>query len=346
MSFSNSTWKCQRISGYPAAVRHFSKTKKPRTVRWGEDERPLYNVASHHYRLVRGPLDASGDAEYYDAVLYSMPMLRMFKPKEDGTVVRWVANHHSQTSRGFLYNVCGIDSGGQRLLCNDSQERRLPLSSYTSQEYVAPNGVTVPACWSAVLVERNGALVLEESAHRLVYTRVASDEDKKERKEFRKKIAQYLDILTARRSTYKEEVLVSYDQGEYGGFRQNTSRSFTPLATVGRTSFNEINEAAFAYADKVAKNVYANMLARVYVTEVAAKNPKLLSEIARLEAGKYSWAVRHAKVRASDLPLSVDAAAFRKTVSATLLRNLSLDSPSGRKYLDMFPTQLPKKYWG
>lgn len=342
MSFANSTWKCERVSGYPAAVRHFSKTKKPRTVRWGEDERPLYNVASHHYRLVRGPLDASGDAEYYDAVLYATPMLRMFKPEEDGTTVKWVANYSSQTSKDFLYSVCDLGTA-PTVTCNDGKVRRVPLAYGKIEEYVAPNGVTVPKGWSAVLVERGGVVLLEQSAHRPVFTRVASDEEKQQRKEFRKKIAQYLDILVARRPTYKEEVTVSYDQGVDGN---HPSYYRTHFAAVGITSFNDINEGAFNYADSVARHIYSNMLAKVYVAELEAKNPKLLSEIARMELGKYNWTARRAEVRAADLPLSVDASAFRKNVSNALVRGVRLDSISGRRYLEMFPTELPRKYWG
>lgn len=337
MSFANSTYKCERISGYPAAVRHFNKTKKPRSVRWGEDERPLYNVASHHYRLVRGPLDEAGDAKYYDAVLYQTPMLRLFKQKEDGTKVVWIANHDSQTSKGFLYNVCGV-SGGMTVTCDDGQRRHLPLSHYRTGDYAAPNGVTVPDKWSAVLVCRAGTVLLEQSAHRLVYTRVASEEDKERRKKFRENIAQYLDILVARRPTYHSEVSVSYDQGV------NRRQNFRHYPIVTQDAFSDINERAFKFADEVATSVYSNMLAEVYAEEVEADNPKLLSEIERLSSD--TWAARCAKVRGADLPLSVDAAAFRKNVAATLIRSFHLDITSGKSYLEMFPTQMPRKYWG
>ena len=46
-------YNIKRISGYNQAARYFEETKKPRTVKWGEDERPLYNTRSYHYRIVK-----------------------------------------------------------------------------------------------------------------------------------------------------------------------------------------------------------------------------------------------------------------------------------------------------
>ena len=44
----------KRICGYNQAARYFEETKKPRSAKWSDDERPLYNTRSHHYRILKG----------------------------------------------------------------------------------------------------------------------------------------------------------------------------------------------------------------------------------------------------------------------------------------------------
>ena len=44
----------KRICGYNQAARYFEETKKPRSAKWADDERPLYNTRSHHYRILKG----------------------------------------------------------------------------------------------------------------------------------------------------------------------------------------------------------------------------------------------------------------------------------------------------
>lgn len=40
-----------RIGGFQQAQRYFEKTRKPNGKAWQDNERPLYNTRSHHYRI-------------------------------------------------------------------------------------------------------------------------------------------------------------------------------------------------------------------------------------------------------------------------------------------------------
>ena len=143
----------ERICGYNQAARYFEETKKPRTVKWGEDERPLYNTRSHHYRIVKGE---DSYAKYFDLVLYSTSMIRYYKPSLTGEHRVLVRGHSSTASRAFLWHHCmGV---GKPLNCMDGngfiREGKLVLNPATHNS----DKFGVPYNWSADLMFTNDTL--------------------------------------------------------------------------------------------------------------------------------------------------------------------------------------------
>lgn len=300
-------------SGYPEAVRHFNGTKKPRSVKWGEDERPLYKVSMHHYRLVRGPVDQFGDAEYYDAVLYKTPMLRLFKPKEDGTAVQWIRNYDSQTSARFLLHV-GIMYSGKHVRTSEGEERRLPLStSCTHDWFCQTSKVTVPSGWSAVITSDDKGIVLGRSAHRPVYTPVTTQEDIDLRKDFKQAIAYYADMFVLRMGNCHDRVMEKAPD-----IRKRTHQKYRfgyPFAAykINPGSFarvlKDFDESVFKILDTIALAVYARELAKLPDEE------------------------------------EVSARSFRNSFVNRTMELCQIKIKSGRKWHQDFPEALPKKVY-
>lgn len=253
--------------GYPEAVRHFNNTKKPRSVKWGEDERPLYKVSTHHYRLVRGPIDQAGDAEYYDAVLYHTPLLRLFKPKEDGTAATWIRNYPSNTSAKFLFHVGNMHSG-MRVTTSEGKERRLPLSTSCNYDWSClANNVKVPRGWSAVITYDDKGVVLGRSAHRPVYTPVTTQEDVALRTDFKQALAYYADMFVLRMGNCHDRVMAKAPDIRKHQYQKY--RFSYPCAShkINSGSFHrelkDFDESVFKILDAIALAVYARELAKL-----------------------------------------------------------------------------------
>jgi len=313
--FSSIIHKLPRFySGYPEAARHFNNTKKPRNVKWGEDERPLYKVSMHHYRLVRGPVDQNGDAEYYDAVLYRTPMLRLFKPKEDGTTVLWVRNHRSVTSRKFLYRVGGIYSG-MPVTPSEGGERHLPLATSCDSDWFCPtNNVKVPSGWSAVITRDDKGVVLGGSAHRPVYTRATTPEDTALRKEFKQAIAYYADMFVLRMGNYHDRVMEKAPD-----IRKRRKQRYCfhyPYAAykINQTSFRSVlkdfDESVFKILDSIALAVYVREFAKL-----------------------------------PDEEDQVSTKSFRNSFVTRTMDLCQIKTASGKKWHEDFPEALPKKVY-
>lgn len=100
--FGSDCRHCFSVPTYEAALKHWQRTPLPRGRKWDADERPLADNRKHHYRLVIG-----GDADYFDAVLYSTIMMRVHKPVPDGRRVQYTWRS-TNTSDAFLWQVCHV----------------------------------------------------------------------------------------------------------------------------------------------------------------------------------------------------------------------------------------------
>jgi len=193
--FSDSVHNISPIAGFPQARRYFESTRKPpRSKRWEEHQRPLYKVSAPHYRIEC--FDGATEADsYYDIVHYQTPLLRYFAPKEDGSYAMLVNYYYSLTSRKLLARMrYGTGSGFSSV--EEGKRVRIPMRHACKEDYTAPNGVTVPKGWSALLTyKESGMLDVSRSAHGPVHVFHTSRERRAERSTFFKQIRPYVDIL-------------------------------------------------------------------------------------------------------------------------------------------------------
>jgi hypothetical protein len=300
---------CARITitgGYPAAVRHFETTKRPRNTTWSDDERPLYNTRSHHYRLVRGE-----DGAYYDVVLYRTPMLRLFKPNEDGTRSLCLRAHPTVASHDFMRIVCGFNYA-PLFWTPEGDRAHVPLSFWPQAGKRVDLTPQIPSGFSAlVTLDADGKLIRERSSHYMPYTAVMSDEDKAVRAAWTAKLATFIDMLMLRRDYFHSTATPRMSDGK--PFRGIKYRAWTGRDAF--TQWGDVGEREFASMENLAKLVYTRMLSsRMYDSRENVK------------------------------PAPIKVTDFRANYTRVLFEMMGLDKRNGKKLLGMFPASLPQQY--
>lgn len=307
MSFgTRAVRNCQSITivgGYPAAARYFDETKLPRSKYWGDDARPLYNVRSHHYRIERGP-----NGDYYDVILYKTPMLRLFRPAEDGTREMHLRAHRTTASNQFMYYVCGFNYA-PLFITQGGESVHVPLICNPSYGKAAVG--TVPEGFSAkIVLDADGRLIRERSAHYLTYSRQMSDSDKEARAEMTERLAPYIDLLMLRRDYFHASYKRPWSNGR--PFRGACYRDL--LGTDTFMHWMDVGNKEFQAMEKLAQLVYNQVYAHKLWVDAA-----------------------------NDAPLTV--AQFRTNYTRTILELMDLDHQNGKRMHGAFPTKLPQRFW-
>lgn len=162
--FAGQTNNLPYIRNYAEADAHWHKTKKPpRSKKWGENQRPLRNVSSWHYRMEKGE-------GFYDICLYHTVMARFYEPQ--GNIERrCYKGDGSLTSQGFMRNVLGV-GGFSRRATTDGREVFMPIANRSMPD----------SDFSVDAVFIDNKLAVEASAHTRIYKKVSHEGDKHERK--------------------------------------------------------------------------------------------------------------------------------------------------------------------
>lgn len=303
---------CERIRGYNHAVRYFDETKKPRGKKWGDEERPLYNSAAHHYRIVRE------DEEYFDLVLYSTPMIRYLKPDADSYTVLLHGDTRS-TSTAFLWNQGWATWAGRGI-----DPYCAPLNPYQQRDWEAENGVLVPEGWAAVLVfDEKGKLQLDRSAHRPVYRRVSNEEDGVRRAQFKASLDVYIDMMVLRVPEFHRLGETSWERGRpYKGGRQTDAGIHCSNVRAAANPGWEPPIGFGAALVGFAQEVYNTALSKAVMRDVGIHQ--------HTSSPAVEWT-----------PLG--AAAYRLALTNALLDIAGLGAGSARKPLPQF-ADLPRNY--
>lgn len=311
MPYGNSTHKITSIGNFRKAEQHFSDKKKPRSARWADNARPLYNTASTHYSLVKVNEDT------YDLVNYRTSLVRYFRPTNEGYEV-WLRGWASNTSWSFL-DQHGWATWYRGTHTQDRKRVKVPLNPYAAGDAVI-NGIQIPDGWSAVLYfNADGFLDLTRSAHRPVYRKVSSDEDIAKRAQFRANMGVLLDGIMFRLPSYHEAA--DLNSRKTRAFReavdwQVNCACSTALKGAQQEGWEPTDEAVNAVSE------YAKQYYEAYINREAIEK----AEVPMKE-------------------IQVEVPAFRAKLLAALLRCTGLDRVSERVPLEQFPESLPRQYF-
>lgn len=200
--FSGSTHLLPTISNYSNARKHWGLTKKPRSGKWADNQRPLKDARSVHYRM------ESYDADtYIDIVLYGTVMARFYAPDADGNERRLYMGHDSVTSRKFMSDVTYISQGNTE----HTTDGALVAAPVYASPFMRDQGNDFSAeFWFTP----NGRLLVDRSRHTRHWRRVSVADDKAARAHMRKLWSTYTTLAMFRMPEFIENVELRDDYGQ------------------------------------------------------------------------------------------------------------------------------------
>lgn len=200
--FSSSIHRLPTINDFESAHEHFTQTPKPYTRKgqWNDNQRPLKDNRSHHYRIEQGR-----GGEYYDVMLYTTAMARFYAPTPDGRRVMYTS-HDSNTSKQFMRNVTRHST----LMHMDTTDRRTVAVPVPAKDCISEDGHE----FSASLWLDNSPykrLVVEQSAHTPMYTHKVGKSDKETRDHIKALCEPYITLACMRLQGAQRDGYVNED---------------------------------------------------------------------------------------------------------------------------------------
>lgn len=327
----------KRICGYNQAARYFEETKKPRSAKWSDGERPLYNTRSYHYRIVKGE---ENGVSFYDLVLYSTSMIRYYEPTPSNEHRVLVRGHYSAASGNFLWHhgfarnkgLWCVDANGQ------GREGKLLLNHYT--EKATDHGV--PYNWSADLMFTDDSLRsidLTRSRHVPGYKAATSPEDSAKRKQLKQAVDHWIELLGYRLDEYLNTEL---DTTKWQ--KQRAGEAFT--SALDLLTYKECDAIRGAVQAALGGAVEA-MGSESFVNAMTQLGHSVATHLQGIRENKARGAWDYQKRCYSEAkPVEpVTRADFRKSMESHLVSLLGLRVGSARVDMGQFPESIPRKWW-
>lgn len=334
------TANIKSIPSYAAADKHFRDTRKPRTARWHENQRPLRNTASRHLRLEVN-IDPTTDLRYYDLCLYHTPLIRYYQPNDKGECAVHLSHYASVSSFAFM----GVHGwyAGKALSTTDNRKVDLPISHDTWTSKDLYNDIfTVRLVFNA-----EGKLDTNKSVHMPMFRRASTSTLRAKRKAFKDRVAMILDLTDMQYTRILNEACVDLYAGQPGSSGNNNtlSRNFLTEGQVDSFRYDDewdpetttgLVQLAFSYAEDafhslMNRRAYAldggSMWNRRYREEKVANGEPIANQIE--------------DVRDQITPSQDEV---RKGVLARLMSLALLDTPDAQKPYPEFPTPLPRSF--
>ena len=195
--FSSSINTLPNVTTWESAHNTFNNTKQPRS-KWADNQRPLKDSRSYHYRIER-----LNGGEHYDVCLHNTVMARYYKPTAEGRRVLYTG-HPSNMSKQFMRHVLNVHHYNERIT-TDGRLVALPIANRDS---ITDKGSTFSAdLW---LVDRH-LIDVAKSSHTTHYTKRMSPDDKATHKQARANMEPYVTLACMRIPEFLERVNIDYD---------------------------------------------------------------------------------------------------------------------------------------
>ena len=203
--FAINTRNLTTLRTYAEAHEYFTNKRKPRTVRWADNQRPLRDTRSTHMRIESG--FANGH-HYYDLCLYRTSMIRFYKPNEAGDQAVHLLWHWSNSSAAFMYAQGW--HGRKRMRAINGDEVCLPISGETRlAEDLFGDEFTV-----RLVLDQQGRIDPERSVHVPIFSRRSSTTLRAKRKAFKEQVSTILDLVEMRHSSFVDSAVLDIHTGK------------------------------------------------------------------------------------------------------------------------------------
>ena len=243
--FAGQTRSLPYVRNYREAHACFENTPKPpRSKKWDDNQRPLRDTRSYHYRIEKGE-------DYYDLILYSTVMARYHKPDAEGVELRQYHGELSQTSKGFMSNVLGVYCFCKR---DTTDGRRVVMPVYHKDFKGTSFGLD--AYFTA-----DNKLIVERSRHVPHYKKISNADDKAQRANMKRLFEPLMMLAAMRLPEMTHARTVSYysarpftaTRGDY--YRDEHIRNLSEALIAGAQPAQEGAEAFMSLADAVAERL-------------------------------------------------------------------------------------------
>ena len=206
MSFSINTRDLPKIHTYAQAEAWFNKTRYPeRSKKWLPYQRPLRNTRSHHLRIEQRSVH---DVPCYDLILYQTPVIRLFKPNDQGEQAVWLQSFNSVSTIQFMWCMGWYD----RMTMEDTVGNKLSVPVST-QSRVALD--VWDDTFTTKLVLNNGGYVMPDRSAHIPYMRKSSSATHRaKRKQMREDLSMVYDMLEMQYQSFISGIRIDSREGE------------------------------------------------------------------------------------------------------------------------------------
>ena len=257
--FASSIHQLPTINDFESAHEMFTKTPKPvtRNGQWSDNQRPLKDKRSWHYRIEQGR-----GGEYYDLCLYHTAMARFYAPTPEGRRVMY-ASYDSNTSKQFMHNVTRHTS----LMHMDTTEGHtvaVPIPTRTSIHDGDRD-------FSASLWFDNSPhkrLDVTQSAHTPMYTHRVGPDDKALVQQVRERCEPYITLACLRIGDWRrdeyinEDLLAPFQGGVAASLAQK--RAIEQITGFTRGGASEVTQGDINAFMELAERVYDYEATKLY----------------------------------------------------------------------------------
>jgi hypothetical protein len=306
-TFRKQTMQVKSLDTYTKADNWFNERKQVRSKAWSIHERPTAPKGTDQRgRLIRHP-----DGEYYDIMLYTTTMARLFKPEViDGKRVerRNYLGYASPLSYQFMSDALWLRPVNRVHV--KGEKRILPI--YTR---------AMPGSdFSAELTYVDDVLDVVRSCHTRHFRRVSTTEDKARRAEVAKRFEPYIMLAQMRLPEFEASAVLSARSGAPFGGDSSSKHKYS----VALPRLFEGNP------DPASTNEFFDMCQMVYTTMASKRG----YDQPNFSLGS-SWSNRTSDPASKlDKPITPDE--FRRALLYRINTAMDVDKKSGQEEIPQF----------
>jgi hypothetical protein len=200
--FSSSINTLPNVTTWESAHNTFNNTKQPRS-KWADNQRPLKDSRSYHYRIER-----LNGGEHYDVVLHNTVMARYYKPTPEGRRVLYTG-HPSNMSKQFMRHVLSVRHDNTWT----TTDGRLVAVPIANRDSITDKGSAFSAdLWLVKHETLYGKYIdVAKSSHTTHYTKRMSPDDKATHKRARANMENLITLACMRIPEFHGRTLIDYD---------------------------------------------------------------------------------------------------------------------------------------